>query len=58
MLTVRRFLETGRVVPNDISDARPIVMRAVADAKAHALSDKYVEGVEKEAALVLALLSS
>jgi hypothetical protein len=56
MLTIRRFLQTGRAVPNDISGARGIVTRAVADARTHALSDKYVEGVEKESELVLALL--
>jgi hypothetical protein len=58
MLTVRRFLETGRNVPDDISDARRIVTKAVADSRAHALSDKYVEGMEKEAEWVLALLPS
>lgn len=56
MFTMRRFLETKRPVPSDISDPRGIVQRAVADARTHALSDEYVEGVEKEAGLVLALL--
>ena len=56
MFTVRRFLETKRPVPSDISDPRGIVMKAVADARTHALSNEYVEGVEKEAGLVLALL--
>lgn len=58
LLTVRRFLETGRNVPADILDARTIVANAGADARSHAFSDLYVEGVEKEVKLVLALMPS
>jgi hypothetical protein len=58
LLTLRRFLETGRIVPADISDPQAIVAKTVADARSHALSDSYIKGVEEEAELVLSLLSS
>ncbi|HXQ38752.1 MAG TPA: hypothetical protein VN843_32420, partial [Anaerolineales bacterium] len=56
LLTVRRFLETGRTVPSDVTDARSIVSKAMTDATSHGLSEVYVEGVKEQARLVLALL--
>lgn len=58
LLTVRRFLQTGRTVPSDISDPQAIVSRTVIDARSHALSDVYINGVQEEAEGVLSLLSS
>lgn len=58
LLTIRGFLESGRTVPSDVTDARAIVSKTIVDARSHNLSDAYVTGVEKEAKRVLELLPS
>ena len=57
LFTLRRFLETGRTVPSDISDPESIINKVVQGAKNRHLSDEYVRGIEEEARKILQLLT-
>lgn len=56
LLTLRRFLETQRVLPVANGALKNALVRAVDESKEHALSSEYVEGVKQEAGRLRVLL--
>jgi hypothetical protein len=58
LFTIRRFLETGRKIPSDVSDPKSIIDQVIRGAEQRHLSDEYVAGVEKEANFILKLLAT
>jgi hypothetical protein len=57
LFTIRRFLETGRHLPADVSDPKAIVKSAATSANLHTFGREFVRSVEEEAGLVARLLS-
>ena len=53
LFTIRRFLETGRTLPSDISDPESIIRSVVEGSRDRHLSDDYVSGIEEEARQIL-----
>lgn len=56
MFTLRRFLKTGRTLPDDIKDPKNIITKAASDVQSHSLSDDFINGVRTEADKLIALL--
>jgi hypothetical protein len=57
LFTVRRFLETRRHSPPDVSDPKAIVRSAAESASTHPFGPEFARSVQEEAALVTRLLS-
>jgi len=56
LFTLRRFLETGRKLPREISDAKAIINEAGRVPGDHLFGQKFVQGVRAEADAALMLL--
>lgn len=56
MFTLRRFLEMGRILPDDIEDPKDIIAKAASDVQSHGLTDDFINGVRIEADKLIALL--
>jgi hypothetical protein len=57
LFTIRRFLETGRRLPSDITDASAIIKSAAKSVTQHTFGREFADSVEKEAKLIARLLS-
>lgn len=56
LLTIRRFIETGRAIPSDSQDAKGIIRQVIKEAKDWKINRQYPKGVRDEGTRILKLL--